>query len=69
MNCVIAVITRFNSPNTKEVTLKTRGQTISRAVDVAGIVKHKFVQGLNVRVITTGTEQIKQEEGGTRSGS
>jgi DNA-binding protein len=67
MNYVLAVITNFNSSETKEVTLKARGRAISRAVDVAEIVNRRFMKNLNVSGITTGTEQIQQEEGGTRS--
>ena len=67
MNYVLAVITNFNSSNTKEVTLKARGRAISRAVDVAEIVNRRFMKDLTVSDITTGTEQIQQEEGGTRS--
>ena len=35
MNYVLAVTITFNSLNAKEVTLKARGQAISRAIDVA----------------------------------
>ena len=40
MNYVLAVITSFNSSDTKEVTLKARGRAITAAVDVAEIVKN-----------------------------
>jgi len=67
MNYVLAVITNFNSSNTKEVTLKARGRAITTAVDVAEIVNHRFMKELNVSEITIGTEEIQQEEGGTRN--
>jgi DNA-binding protein len=67
MNYVLAIITSINSSNKKEVTLKARGQAISRAVDVAEIVRRRFIKDLEVKDIKTGTEQIQQEEGGTRS--
>ncbi|MDH5690363.1 MAG: DNA-binding protein Alba [Candidatus Bathyarchaeota archaeon] len=67
MNYVLAVITGFNSVDTKEVTLKARGRSITTTVDVAEIVRRKFMKELNVGKITIGTEEIEQEEGGTRN--
>jgi len=63
MNYVLAVITQFNS-GIGDVTLKARGKAISRAVDVAEIVRNRFLQSLNVKGIGIGTEEI-QVEGGT----
>jgi len=67
MNYVLAVITNFNLSDTKEVTLKARGRAITTAVDVAEIVNNRFMKELNVSEITIGTEEIQQEEGGTRN--
>ena len=67
MNYVLAVITSFNSTDTKEVTLKARGRSITTTVDAAEIVRRKFMKELNVGKITIGTEEIEQEEGGTRN--
>ena len=67
MNYVLAVITSFNSSDTKEVTLKARGRAITAAVDVAEIVKNRFIKELNISDITIGTEEIPREEGGTRN--
>ncbi|MHA2315786.1 MAG: RNA-binding protein, partial [Candidatus Hermodarchaeia archaeon] len=35
--------------------------------DVAEIVNNRFMKDLNVGEITIGTEEIQQEEGGTRN--
>jgi len=67
MNYVLAVITNFNSSDTKEITLKARGRAITTAVDVAEIVNNRFMKELNVSEITIGTEEIQREEGGTRN--
>ncbi|MDH5624058.1 MAG: DNA-binding protein Alba [Candidatus Bathyarchaeota archaeon] len=67
MNYVLAVITNFNSSDTKEVTLKARGQAITTAVDVAEIVHNRFMKDLNVGGIMIGTEEMQREEGGTRN--
>ncbi len=67
MSYVLAIITSFTGSDTKEVTLKARGQAITTAVDVVEIARRKFVKDLNVGDITIGTEEIQQEEGGTRN--
>ncbi len=67
MSYVLAVITNFSSSDTKEVTIKARGRAISTAVDVAEIVNRRFMKELKVGEITTGTEEIKLEEGGTKN--
>jgi len=67
MNYALAIITAFNTPNTKEVTLKARGQAISTAVDVAEITRARLLKDLKVSKINIGTDAVQQEEGGTRS--
>lgn len=62
MNYVLAVITQFNT-GVGDVTLKARGQAISRAVDVAEITKNRFLQGLTVKNIQIGTEELQAESG------
>ena len=66
MSYVLAVITAFTSSDIKEVTLKARGRAITTAVDVAEITRRRFMKELNEGKITTGTEEMPQEEGGTR---
>jgi DNA-binding protein len=39
MSYVLAVITNFNSSETKEVMIKARGRSITTAVDTAEIVR------------------------------
>ena len=67
MSYVMAVITSFTGTDTNEVTLKARGRAISTAVDVAEITRHRFLKELNVGTIILGTEEIQQEEGGSRN--
>ena len=67
MNYVLAVITNFNSSDTKNVAIKARGQAISTAVDVAEIVSRRFMKDLKVSDVTIGTEEMQQQEGGTRN--
>ena len=63
MNYVLAVITNFNSSDTKEVTLKARGRAITTAVDVAEITRSRFMKELNVGKISIGTEELQREDG------
>lgn len=67
MNYVLAVITSFNSGNAKDITLKARGRAITTAVDVAEIVKRRFIKDLQITSVVTGTEEIQTEEGGKRT--
>lgn len=60
MSYVLAVITQFNQ-GAEEVTIKARGKTISKAVDVSEIVKNKFVNTLKVEKIEISTEEITTE--------
>jgi DNA-binding protein Alba len=64
MNYVLAVITQFNSGE-KEVSIKARGKSISRAVDVAEILRNKLLQGVQIKEIKIGTEEIPGQEGNT----
>jgi len=66
MSYVMAVITSFTASDTKEITLKARGRAITTAVDVAEITRRRFMKELNIGKITTGTEEMPQEEGRTR---
>lgn len=60
MSYVLAVVTQFGEGQS-EIHLKARGRAISKAVDVAEIVKNKFVQDAKVADIKIGTEEIESE--------
>jgi DNA-binding protein len=62
MDYVLAVITQFNY-GSGNVTLKARGRAISRAVDVAEVTRNRFLQGLTVKNIQIGTEELQGESG------
>ena len=62
MNYVLAVVTQMNSGVT-EVILKARGRAISRAVDVAEIVRNRFISDVEVKSIDISTEEIVGNEG------
>ena len=64
MNYVLAVVTQFNS-GSSEIVIKARGRSISRAVDVAEIVRHRFVSTATIKDIKIDTEQLDTDEGPT----
>ena len=62
MNYVLAVVTQFNG-GAAEVSVKARGKIISRAVDVAEIVRHRFMPEVKVKAIKISTEELTSEDG------
>ena len=65
MNYVTAVMFLFNSGEFNEVTIKARGNAISRAVDVAEITRNRFVTNAEIKSIGIGTESLAREDGRT----
>jgi len=61
MNYVLAVVTQLNA-GSKSVVIKARGRRISAAVDVAEIVRNRFLKDLNAYAKTY-TEQIETDRG------
>ena len=64
MNYVLAVVTQFNG-GTNNVTIKARGRAISRAVDVAEVVRNRFLKDVEVRDIIISTEKVTSDRGET----
>jgi archaea-specific DNA-binding protein len=62
MGYVLAVVTQFNQ-GLPEVFIKARGKTISRAVDVAEIVRNRFLPDVKIANILTKTEELDSEDG------
>ena len=65
MNYVLACITFFHG-GAKEVSIKARGRSISRAIDVAEVVRQRFLPDVKIKSIGIGTDQllpIDQDEG------
>mgnify|MGYP000120865891 CR=1 FL=1 len=60
MNYVLAALTQLNE-GAGEVTIKARGRAISRAVDVAEILRNRFMPNLNIRGIKIDTEELESE--------
>jgi DNA-binding protein len=66
MNYVLACITFFHG-GAKEVSIKARGRSISRAIDVAEVVRHRFLPDVKIKSIGIGTDQFEAQEEGSSS--
>ena len=65
MNYVLAVVTQING-GAQNVIIKARGNSISKAVDVADIVRKRFLVDLkdpSTDNITIGSEELPNEDG------
>ncbi len=62
MNYVLATLTQFNE-GAERVILKARGKAISRAVDVAEIVRKRFLPNVDVESIKIDTDELDSEQG------
>ena len=61
MNYVLACITIFHS-GAKEVKVKARGKAISRAIDVAEVVRRRFLPDVKVKKVGIGTDHLEARE-------
>lgn len=62
MSYVLACVTQFNDGRS-EIVLKARGRAISHAVDVAEIVRNKFIPDTQVKTVNIGTEELTGDSG------
>ena len=62
MGYVLAVATQFQG-GAPQCKIKARGQIISKAVDVAEIVRHKFLNELKLGSVSISTEEVENEDG------
>ena len=64
MNYVTAVVMQFTTKGAKEVTIKSRGKFISRAVDIAEVASKRFLDGtVGVKDIKIDSEEFQNKEG------
>ncbi len=62
MNYVLAVVSQVNAGH-NDVCIKARGRAISRAVDVAEIVRNRFVHELGYKEVKIATESLPGQDG------
>jgi len=69
MRYITAVAVQFKKGHQKEVKVLARGKSISRAVDIAEMVKNKILkeEKIDVKSVKIGSEQFdKTQEDGTK---
>ena len=62
MSYVLACVTQFNEGR-PDIIIRARGRAISHAVDVAEIVRNKFVTDTKIKDVKIGTEEVETEQG------
>ncbi len=60
MNYVLAALTQFNE-GAGEIVIKARGKAIGRAVDVAEILRNRFMPNVDAKDIKIDTEELDSE--------
>ena len=64
MNYVTGVVMQFTTKGANEVIIKARGKFIYRAVDVAEVVRKRFLSDqVDVKNIAIDSEEFKNKEG------
>ena len=65
MNYVTSVVMQFTTKQRNEVIIKARGKFITRAIDVAEVVKKRFLeeQKIKVKDIKIDSEEFENKEG------
>lgn len=65
MNYVTGVVMQFTTNNANEVSIKSRGKFISKAVDVAEVARKRFLKDQNITVknIEIDSEEFENKEG------
>lgn len=61
MNYVLACITLFHG-GAKYVNVKARGKSISRAIDVAEVVRRRFLPDVKVKKVSIGTDKLSPQD-------
>ena len=60
MNYVLACMTLFQG-GSQEICIKARGRAVSRAIDVAEIIRRRFITDAKVKDVKIGSEQLVNE--------
>jgi len=64
MNYVTGVVMQFTTQDAKEVIIKARGKFISRAVDIAEVVRKRFLEKqVDINNIKIESEEFENKEG------
>jgi len=62
MSYVLAAMAQLNESE-GEIVLKARGRAIGRAVDVAEVIRNRFMPNVSIKDIKVDTEELSSEQG------
>ncbi len=66
MNYVTAVVMQFTAKNANTVVVRSRGKFISKAVDVAEVVRSRFLKDqISIEKMDVASEEFQNKEGKT----
>lgn len=65
MSYVLVAMAQLNEENNEGIVIKARGRSIGRAVDVAEVIKNRFMPNVGVNDIKIDTEELPSEQGRT----
>lgn len=65
MNYVTSVVMQFTAKDKSEVVIKARGKFINRAVDVAEVIKNRFLKDRNIEIkdVKIDSEEVENKNG------
>jgi DNA-binding protein len=65
MNYITGIVMQFTTKNQREVIVRARGKFISKAVDVAEVVRKKFLkdQNITLKEIKINSEEFVNKDG------
>jgi DNA-binding protein len=65
MNYVTSIAIQFTTKERSEVIIKARGKSINRAVDVAEVVRKRFLKDKNIDIkeVKIDSEELENKEG------
>jgi archaea-specific DNA-binding protein len=63
VNYIRSVVLQFKKPNSTQVTIKSRGKFISKAVDIAEVARRKYLEqeGVKISEIKINSEEFEKD--------
>ena len=62
LSYVVACVTLFNSGK-KEIMVRARGRSISKAVDTVEMLRNSFLKGVFIKSVEIGSENVRSYDG------
>ena len=64
MHYVTGVVMQFSTQTSPRLTIRARGKFISKAVDIAEVVRNRFLEGqINVEKVSINSEEFINQDG------